>query len=106
MLTVTSLSVISVNDFVKLETKNAIELFQVSSLLFAEDVKLLKEITKKAQNCDDVYGKGYRSSRIYDIFTGKRFVEAFCELEQVGNNWLVRTSYKNDIMKQFIFVLF
>ena len=63
------------------------------TIFFAEDVKLLKGITKQAQNCDDVYGKGHQSSRIYNIFTGKRLIEAFCELEQVGNNWLVRINY-------------
>ena len=30
--------------------------------------------------------KAYRFSRIYYIFSVKKLVEAFCELEQVGNN--------------------
>ena len=76
------------------------ELFSnVVSLCFAEEVKLLTDIAKKVRNCDDVYGEGHRFSRIYNICTGKRVVEAFCELEQVGNNWLVRISHSNSNIK-------
>ena len=88
--------------------------FQVSLTDFADDVKLLKNITNNLsqkmsqnltqnlsqnvtnnvfRNCDDVYGVGYRTSGVYNIFAGERFIEAFCELEQEGNNWLVRTSH-------------
>ena len=71
----------------------------IDSRCFAEEVKLLKDIAKRLRNCDDVYSEGHRSSRIYNIFTGKRIVEAFCELEQVGNNWLVSISHSNANMK-------
>ena len=62
---------------------------------FTEDVKLLKVFTKiLSANCDDVYEFGYRASGIYDIFTGERVIETFCELEQIRNNsWLVSRSY-------------
>ena len=62
---------------------------------FTEDVKLLKVFTKKLiRNCDDVYDFGYRTSGIYDIFTGERVIQTFCELEQIRkNSWLVSRSY-------------
>ena len=62
---------------------------------FTEDIKLLKVFTKKLiRNCDDVYDFGYRTSGIYDIFTGERVIKTFCELELTGNNsWLVSRSY-------------
>ena len=81
---------------------------------FTDDIKLLKYITNNLsqnmsqnltqnlsqnitnnlfRNCDDVYGAGYRTSGIYNIFAGETYIEAFCELEQEGNNWLVRTCH-------------
>ena len=58
---------------------------------FAEVVKVLnnKTTATRLQACDDIYDHGYRSSRIYEILIGGKFMKVFCELEQKGNNWLV-----------------
>ena len=57
---------------------------------FTDDAKFLKNFSKtKPRNCDDIYNAGNRINGIYYIFTGKRIVKVFCELEQIGNNWLV-----------------
>ena len=56
----------------------------------AELVKLFNYTTVKlSQTCDDIYDHGYRSSRVYEIFIGGKFMKVFCQLEQKGNNWLV-----------------
>ena len=61
----------------------------------AEILKLLnnKTAATRIQTCDDIYDHGYRSSRIYEILTGGKFIKVFCELEQKGNNWLVSICY-------------
>ena len=50
---------------------------------------LNNKTAKLSQTCDDIYDHGYRSSGIYEILIGGKFMKVFCELEQKGNNWLV-----------------
>ena len=76
----------------KLYKKNTCQFFPIFlDCSFTEEVK---NITKTMiRNCNDVYGNGYRTTEIYSIFTGEKFIEVFCELEREGNNWLVSKGY-------------
>ena len=42
------------------------------------------------RNCDDVYQDGLRTDGVYNVYTGSKFAQVYCEFERENyNNWLV-----------------
>ena len=44
------------------------------------------------RNCDDIYEDGLRTDGVYDVYTGSKFAQVYCEFEQENYNWLVSFS--------------
>ena len=59
--------------------------------LFIENIELLIKTaaTKTAKNCDVFYEIGYSTDGVFGILTGDSSVQAFCEFDQEGYNWMV-----------------
>ena len=45
--------------------------------------------TKTGKNCDDFHEIGYSSDGVFGIFTGDSLVQAYCEFDREGHNWMV-----------------
>ena len=46
-------------------------------------------MTKTAKNCDVLHEIGYTTDGVFGILTGDSSVQAFCEFDQEGYNWMV-----------------
>ena len=46
-------------------------------------------MTKTAKNCDVLHEIGYSIDGVFEILTGDSSVQAFCEFDQEGYNWMV-----------------
>ena len=61
----------------------------VLSLYFVAEINLLKKRTSvfTRRNCDEISKDNHNG--VYDIFTGTTIIQAYCEINKVGPNWMV-----------------
>ena len=61
----------------------------------------MKTVSFAAKNCDVINAHGYSTDGVFGIFTGDSLVQAFCEFNREGHNWMVSENLaKQDLKKQ------
>ena len=63
--------------------------------------------SKTASNCDVFHEMGFSTDGVFEIFTGDSLVQAYCEFDREGHNWMVSEHLaKQDLKKLKLYLLY
>ena len=58
-----------------------------------------RTVVFSAKNCDVIHAHGYSTDGVFGILTGDSFVQAYCEFDREGQNWMVSEQLEKQDLK-------